>query len=273
MPNDDHRLDRDRPVLAGLLHGECVHGPAVTHDFLAVAYVVDGRAVMELRGQWRLEIGDVVLVPAGEPHRMIETDAVVRWGARFCATCLARTAPSYLLEPFARVRAGGSAVVRIPVARREFVESLFIELTRESERGGAASMTVLSSLLTLLMTEIDRANSLHAELPSSSDLVASAMRVIERRCLTPISLRDVAKALGRSPAHLTTALRKATGRSVGQWIAAHRLAEARRRLLHTDERVEQIAEQVGYGDATHFIRLFRREHGLTPSAWRASARG
>lgn len=269
MQNDQHQ-----PVFASRREGgECVHGPAMTHDFLVLAFVVEGRATIELRGQWRLEVGDVVLVPAGEPHRLVETDAVVRWGVGFCATCLARETPSHLLEPFARVRAGGSAVVRIPVDRREFVESLFVELARESARGVGASMVVLSCLLTVLMTEIDRANSLHAELPPGSDLVANAMRVIERRCLTPISLRDVAKALGRSPAHLTTALRKATGRSVGQWIAAHRLAEARRRLLHTDERVEVIAEHVGYGDATHFIRMFRREHGLTPSAWRASARG
>ncbi|MFV8751986.1 helix-turn-helix domain-containing protein [Nannocystaceae bacterium ST9] len=265
--------EHDRPVFAGRLHHECKPGPARTHDFLVVVFVVGGRATIELRGRWRLEAGDVALVPAGEPHRMIEADADVRWGLRFCATCLARETPVNLLEPFARVRAGGSAVVRIPVERRPFVESLFVELARESERAAAADTAVLSSLITLLMTEIDRANSLHAELPVGSDLVASAMRVIERRCLAPISLRDVAKALGRSPAHLTTALRKATGRSVGQWIAAHRLAEARRRLLHTDERVEVIAEQVGYGDATHFIRMFRREYGLTPAAWRASARG
>ncbi len=50
--------------------------------------------------------------------------------------------------------------------------------------------------------------------------------------------------------------------------------EARRRLLHSDERVDVIAERVGYADPTHFIRMFRREHGATPAAWRAAqARG
>jgi AraC family transcriptional regulator, transcriptional activator of pobA len=32
--------------------------------------------------------------------------------------------------------------------------------------------------------------------------------------------------------------------------------------------VEVIAERVGYADSTHFIRLFRRQHGVTPTAWR-----
>jgi AraC-like DNA-binding protein len=47
------------------------------------------------------------------------------------------------------------------------------------------------------------------------------------------------------------------------------MAEARRLLLHSDEMVDVIAERVGYADATHFIRMFRRAHGATPAAWRA----
>jgi AraC-like DNA-binding protein len=63
-------------------------------------------------------------------------------------------------------------------------------------------------------------------------------------------------------------VRKETGRTVGQWILEYRMAEARRRLRGTDEHVDTIAERVGYADVTHFIRLFRRTHGLTPAAWR-----
>jgi AraC-like DNA-binding protein len=37
--------------------------------------------------------------------------------------------------------------------------------------------------------------------------------------------------------------------------------------------IEVIAERVGYADATHFIRLFRREHGVTPAAWRTGHHG
>ncbi len=63
-------------------------------------------------------------------------------------------------------------------------------------------------------------------------------------------------------------LRRATGRTAHQWIIACRMAEARRRLLHSDELVDVIAERVGYRDPTQFIRMFRRHHGATPAAWR-----
>jgi AraC-like DNA-binding protein len=50
------------------------------------------------------------------------------------------------------------------------------------------------------------------------------------------------------------------------------MAEARRVLSHSDEMIDVVAERVGYADPTHFIRMFRREHGVTPAAWRASNR-
>lgn len=133
------------------------------------------------------------------------------------------------------------------------------------------------SLLALVLVEIERAASTTPARARVADVVGEALRYIERHCLEPISLTDVAAALRRSPGHVATALKRATGKTVGAWILVGRLAEARNRLLHGDEMVDVIAERVGYADATHFIRLFRREHGLTPAAWRlrarASARG
>src|SRR5215203_1792317 len=83
---------------------------------------------MEQRGRWTLEPGDVLLVPAGEPHRLLETEGPEFWGLGFCVPCLAAEDAGRLLEPFERVRSGASAVVRIPAERHAFLESLFREL-------------------------------------------------------------------------------------------------------------------------------------------------
>lgn len=96
------------------------------------------------------------------------------------------------------------------------------------------------------------------------------MRYIERHCLRQVSLAEIADAVGKSPSYVTSALTAATGKSAKAWIVSGLLAEARRLLLHSDEFVDVIADKVGYADVTHFIRLFRREHGLTPAAWRAA---
>lgn len=241
----------------------------VTHDYAAIAFYVGGSARIEQRATWTLERGDALLVPSGEPHRLVEAHDPDFWCAGFCVPCLASdTSSATLLEPFQRVRLGASPVVRIPEDRCSFLETLFRELSGRRVPP-TRDDAVRRSLLTLILNEITgAANWSHAG-NSSSGIVREALQYIERHCLEPLTLTQIAAAMHRSPSYITTALTRATGRSAVAWIIAGRMAEARRRLLHSDESVEAIAERVGYADPTHFVRMFRRTHGVTPAAWRA----
>lgn len=253
----------------------CAGRAPVTHEYAAIAFHTDGRARFAQRGEVAIEAGDVLLVPAGEPHRRLSGDRPAWWGLALCVPCFGGELGD-LLAPLDRVRAGGSPVVRIPSGRHSFLEELFRELGDATAAERRAPLVVQRSLLALILHEIAQASAAAPgpapTVEASGDLVADSLRFIERNCLSPIRPADVARAVHRSAAHVTTALTRATGRSAGAWIVAGRMAEARRLLLHGDERVDIIAERVGYTDPTHFIRTFRREHGATPAAWRASAR-
>lgn len=256
-------------VMRRAYDGSPDHRAAASHTYAVLAYHVGGATRVEQRGQWTLGPGDVLLIPAGEPHRLVMAEGADLWGVGFCVACLlAEAGGSALLGPFERVRGGASGVVHIPADRRGYIEVLLRELQGASERTDEAGLRVQRSLLTLLLDEVARAF-VPDQVVTGEGVVADSLRFIERRCLAPLTLKEVAAAVRRSPAYVTTALRQATGRSAVQWIVAGRMAEARRRLLHSDERVEVIAERVGYADATQFIRMFRREHGVTPAAWRA----
>jgi AraC family transcriptional activator of pobA len=243
----------------------------VTHSFAALAFYTGGQACMEQRGRWVLRPGDVLIVPAGEPHQLVEAHQAEFWGLGFCVPCFAAEDAGLLLEPFERVRSGASATVRIPSGRHAFLLELFRELQEasRSDRDGEPD-AVQRSLLTLILSEVRRASRADADASRPKGVVASSLSFIERNCLRSLTLKDVAAAVDRSPAYVTTALTRATGRSAVEWIIAGRMCEARRLLLHSDEKVEAIAERVGYADPTHFIRLFRREHGANPAAWRAA---
>ena len=252
-------------------HDHSVPHGAVTHAYATLVFHRGGRSRIEQKGEWRLDAGDVMLVPAGEPHRALENRGSDYWGLGFCVSCFAADAGSTLLEPFERVRSGAAPVLQIPAARRAFFESLFVELARASSRrkeGRVALDAVQRSLLTLILSEVDRAASAPRS-PSKRGVVVDALRFIERNCLRPLTLGEVARAVGRTPSHVTSALKHATGQSAVEWIVTGRMAEARRLLLHSDEMVDVIAERVGYADPTHFIRMFRRAHGETPAKWRA----
>ena len=272
----DKLSDQASPIVAGwhaASHTERRPHAPVTHSYAALAFITEGAARLEQNGEWQLTAGDVMLVPAGAPHRFIDARRPSFWGLAFCVPCFAANGAESLLEPFEKVRDGAAAVVHMPAARQVFLEQLFRELSASAGapvRDQAALSAVQESLLTLILNEVSRAAaplSAHA----TSNVVSASLRFIERNCLRPLTLREVAKAVGRSPAYVTNALSRATGRSAVEWIVSARMAEARRLLSSTDEHVDVITERVGYADSTHFIRMFRREHGTTPAAWRAKA--
>lgn len=179
-----------------------------------------------------------------------------------------------LLFPFARGAASGAQRLTVPATdRRAWSERLStLELELAERRDGYREAAVAH--LTLLLVDVSRlAADIVGDLRLRHEpLLADVFGFIEARYHERISLRDVASALNLSPAHLTTAVRRKTGRSVQEWIVERRMAQSRRLLVETDLTVEEIGRKVGYADPTYFVRSFRRAHGTTPLRWRRAGR-
>ncbi len=78
----------------------------------------------------------------------------------------------------------------------------------------------------------------------------------------------VADGMGLSPGALQRVFREHTGVSPSAYILAMRQEYAKNQLLSTDITVRELAEQLGYSQASSFIRTFKREEGLTPGEYR-----
>ena len=65
----------------------------------------------------------------------------------------------------------------------------------------------------------------------------------------------------------------ATGVTPWQYLINLRIAEAESLLRRSNLSITDIAETVGFADAAHFARLFRRSVQLTPSDYRKAVRG
>jgi YesN/AraC family two-component response regulator len=100
------------------------------------------------------------------------------------------------------------------------------------------------------------------------DELQDVFNYIEANYKSEITLSDVAQSVGYSPAYLTNRVKHETGRTINAWIIQRRMVEARSLLLETDWSVEQIANAVGYLNASYFFRQFRQYQGTTPKAWR-----
>ncbi len=116
-----------------------------------------------------------------------------------------------------------------------------------------------------------KSNNIYSIFPSIPRL-HEVFEFIELNYQQPISLKEVAQAVGYSSSYLTNLVRRLTGKTVNDWIILRRITEACSLLLGTNDSVNQIGLQVGYQNINHFYSQFRDCHGTTPHAWRKAQR-
>jgi AraC-like DNA-binding protein len=84
------------------------------------------------------------------------------------------------------------------------------------------------------------------------------------------SVAAYAQHLGCSEKSLGRATLAVTGVGAKAFLTNRIVLEARRLLVHTRAPVATISEQLGFDEATNFVKFFRREAGVTPGAFRTS---
>ncbi len=83
-----------------------------------------------------------------------------------------------------------------------------------------------------------------------------------------IAVEDIADAVGLHPNYAMRIFRQAFGRSIGDVLTQHRLAQAQRLLVTTDASVLDIALAVGFGSLSRFYAVFKARCGQSPTAYR-----
>ena len=62
--------------------------------------------------------------------------------------------------------------------------------------------------------------------------------------------------------------KQCTGKNFVNYLKELRIAEAKRLLATTDEKVIDISQQVGYDNEKHFMKIFKSICGVSPSEYR-----
>lgn len=104
----------------------------------------------------------------------------------------------------------------------------------------------------------------------SGAIVTQAMEMIEKSLHEPFDRSTLAGHFAITPSHFSVIFKQHTGYTPVEYVTRLRMDRAQQLLRTTRMKIKDIAEMVGYDDSFYFSRLFSKETGMSPSAYRNS---
>ena len=245
-----------------------------SHNFLELLYCRGECDLEYLVGsqRYRLQKGDVVIVPPGLSHRPLLFGEMsgtyirdVVWISNGFMDRLRQWFPQLLQQV-----GTDSMLLRTDDSVQEEIGRLFDLGVQEAEkRGEAWEVAVIGNTITLL-TQLHRAcmdrvaQPMKAEKPEMLDRV---LHYIEENLSGKITLADTARHFFVSESTITQLFRKKMGVSFYHCVTQRRLIAAKA-LIDRNVRLERVSEQVGFTDYSSFYRSFKKEFGISPAQYR-----
>lgn len=245
-----------------------------SHTFVEMLCCVNTCGVEYLIGaeRYRLQKGDIIMIPPGVSHRPLLPDAMsepyirdVLWIDPDFLKNLYQTFPD---EWFYQI--SDSRLLRTAGTKWEYLSDIFRTGVTEAEQQKPGWETMVVGNTVQLLVHAGRAmlerttQPLRAEAPELLDRV---LAYIEENLSAHITLADTARRFYVSESTISHTFKEKMGTSFYRLITQRRLIAAKTRILE-GVALEDVARQVGFGDYSGFYRAFKQEFGISPRQYR-----
>ena len=246
-----------------------------SHSFYELIYCSSCSQVQYLLGaqRYRLEKGDVLLIPPGVSHCPLFPEVMEKPYERIVVWINAELLQKVHTRPemaHDRERWNSHYLLRTGGTRWEnAIAEAFQRGCGESEKRYPGWEAVLYGNTTMLIALLNRAMLADQERPDSEKdgLLDDLLGYVEQHLMEKISISSAARHLLVSESTVTHLCSRELGVSFYQYVIKQRLAVSKQ-LMQEDLPLGQIWEQAGFADYSTFYRAFRKEYGLSPREFR-----
>lgn len=230
------------------------------YPFFTVHFILDGCGFFRVSGKdYLLKKGDAFLINAGEEHiykNHSQEPLNLLW---------IELDPSSCTEIFHHFRA--NQIHTIEALHTEKPITTLIHIQKVLQENPSVSPFDISALYyTFLMHLVESVSTFpKREIPP---LVTETLHYIHQNFTSDIPLNEWATSMHVSHTYLTRTFRKYMGTPPLHYINLKRLEYACQLLLNTTLTCEAVAEKAGFYDASHLHRMFQKQFGCSPSAYR-----
>ncbi len=250
-----------------------------SHDILEMAFVMSGEGRYRVDGEtYSISEGDLLIFNPGVKHQALycpdaevpATEFFVGFSDIQFQGIPANTMPL----------PGGSVLFRTKGELRRRIHRICVSMLEEKAvyRQGRYFMmkAYLMQLILLVVREqctpVEKANGCSFESVNKKYLVEQIISYFEEHYSERISLDRIAENMYLSPFYISKIFKSETGETPIRHLIDIRLENAMELLEDGwDGSIQEVAARVGYDDAYHFSKLFKKRYGISPSQARKKA--
>ena len=255
--------------------------PPHRHSFFELAYIVSGTGQQSINDStFAYRAGHLFLLAPEDTHFFkIEEPTqflFIRLNHEYLRAGKTQTESverlQYLLQHANQVP---GCVLR-NLADKAFVHPLMQALIRERANRDVYHDELIQQLLNTLLVVVVRniALSLPEQLADSAEAkVLSIARYLQAHIYQPEKLKaaHVSDQFGIAEIYLGRYFKKHTGETMQQYVTNYKLQLIEHRLRHTNLRIGEIADELGFTDKSHLGRIFKKYRGVNPAEYRKAA--
>lgn len=234
------------------------------HERMELILIHEGSLKLTAAGRsFEVKAGEVAVLSPEMPHSGEGEDGLVYSTLMFDLPAFYNlTAAS---DKYLRPISAGRTLFHPVTCDRE-IAGLVEEILAE-QGDGPAALRVVGRIyeLTALLYERCLAEEEHAEVRDGR--FREVLDYVSRNFCEEISTAELSRRFGYDEAYFCRRFKAVTGLTTMQYIRLLRLEQARRLLRREDRPVSEIAARCGFSDAGHFARCFKKQFGMTPTAY------
>lgn len=243
------------------------------HDIIELAYVMSGTGRYRIEGQvYNVSEGDLLIFRPGVHHQALYVPEAeipaTEFFVGFCDVHLPGSEPNDVPLP------GGGYIFHTSGELRQRIFRICSSMEAESAVCWQGRYFMLKAYLMQLLLLILKEQSplpqamkgYSFESVNKKYVVEQIVNYFEDHYSEKISLDTIAENMYLSPFYISRIFKSETGDTPIRHLIHIRLERARELLVQDREMsIQEVAAAVGYEDAYHFSKLFKKHYGKSPS--------
>lgn len=242
------------------------------HDYIEVAFILSGTGKYRIDDRcYDITEGDLLILNPGTMHQALLLDPAspyTEFFVGFSDVHFHACGPNYLPLPT------GSPVYPTKGELRQKLFKLCTSIAAENEVCRYGRYFMLKSYLVQMLLLIIREQTDPVEIRTGCSfesvnkgyVVEQIVTYFEEHYNEKISLDQIAENMYLSPFYISKIFKSETGDAPIRHLINIRLERAKELLEEGfSGSIQEVAAQVGYEDAYHFSKLFKKRYGISPS--------